>query len=59
MPWASEAQRRLFYARPELHRYIAEYNAATPKGTKLPEHVVPKRKRKKLAKVAKRRMRKR
>ena len=42
MPWASQAQRRLFYARPELHKYIAEFNAATPKGAKLPEHAQQK-----------------
>ena len=38
MPFKSQAQRRLFYARPELRKYIREFEAATPKG-KLPEHV--------------------
>jgi hypothetical protein len=41
MPFVSEAQRRKFYATPSLHKYINEYNAATPKG-KLPEHVADK-----------------
>lgn len=39
MPWKSEAQRRKFYATPSLHKYIPEFNAATPKGKKLPYHV--------------------
>ena len=43
MPFVSEAQRRKFYATPSLHKYINEYNAATPKG-KLPEHVADKSK---------------
>ncbi len=59
MPWASEAQRRKFYATPSLYRYIPEFNAATPKGAKLPERVTPKRKRRKLAKVARRRAQRR
>jgi hypothetical protein len=37
MPFRSQAQRRLFYARPELRKYIAEYEAETPKN--LPEHI--------------------
>jgi hypothetical protein len=32
MPFVSEAQRRKFHADPRLHKYIAEYDAATPKG---------------------------
>jgi hypothetical protein len=39
VPWASEAQRRKFYATPSLHKFIPEFNAATPKGRKLPDHV--------------------
>lgn len=39
MPFKSQAQRALFYARPELHKYINEFEAATPKGKKLPKHV--------------------
>lgn len=38
MPFVSEAQRRLFYARPDLHKYIPEYEAATGH-RKLPERV--------------------
>jgi hypothetical protein len=37
MPFVSEAQRRKFNADPRLHKYLAEYNASTPKG-KLPQH---------------------
>ena len=37
MPFKSEAQRRLMYAKhPDLAK---EFEAATPKGKKLPEHV--------------------
>ena len=37
MPYKSEAQRRYMYAvHPKL---AAEFEAATPKGAKLPEHV--------------------
>jgi len=43
MPFVSQAQRRLFYARPKLRKYIKEFEAATPKGAKLPEHVKHKR----------------
>ena len=39
MPFVSEAQRRKFYATPSLRKYIPEFNAATPKGKKLPQHV--------------------
>jgi len=43
MPFKSEAQRRLFWAkvhRGEIERGVAEeWEAATPKGKKLPEHV--------------------
>ena len=46
MPFASDAQRRLFYARPELHKYIAEYEAATG-AKKLPARLHHGRKRKK------------
>lgn len=42
MPFVSEAQRRKFYATPSLHKYINEFNEATPKGAKLPEHVADK-----------------
>ena len=41
----SKAQRRKFYADPKLHRFINEFEAATPKNKKLPEHV-PKKKKK-------------
>jgi hypothetical protein len=44
MPFRSQAQRRLFYARPELHKYIAEFERATPKG-KLPQHVAKHKRR--------------
>jgi hypothetical protein len=44
MPWASAAQRKYFFANPRLHKYIAEYEAATPKGAKLPDHVPSKKK---------------
>jgi len=43
MPFVSQAQRRLFYARPELRKYIKEFEAATPKEKKLPEHVQKQR----------------
>jgi len=45
MPWASQAQRRKFYATPSLRKYIPEFNAATPKGAKLPERVPQRRHR--------------
>ncbi len=38
MPFVSSAQRRKFYATPALHKYIPEFEAATPKGKKLPKH---------------------
>ena len=38
MPFRSEAQRRKFYSDPKLRKYVAEFEAATPKG-KLPERV--------------------
>jgi hypothetical protein len=38
LPFVSKAQRRKFYADERLHKYIAEYEAATPKGP-LPERV--------------------
>ena len=37
MPWESLAQMRKFYATPSLHKYIAEYKAATPDISALPE----------------------
>ena len=44
MPFKSQAQRRKLYAtNPALAR---EFEAATPKGKKLPEHVKKKRKKK-------------
>lgn len=43
MPFVSEAQRRKFYSTPDLHKYINEYNSATPKGKKLPNHVADKK----------------
>ena len=39
MPFVSEAQRRKFYATPSLHKYIPEFEAATPKSARLPERV--------------------
>lgn len=45
MPWASKAQMRLFYARPDLRKYIPEYEAATPNPRALPERVHKKRTR--------------
>lgn len=47
MPWASQAQRKKFYATPSLHKYIPEFNAATPEGKKLPKRIKPKKKKKK------------
>lgn len=42
MPFKSKAQRRLMYAKhPELAK---EFESATPKGKKLPEHVKTKTK---------------
>lgn len=41
MPFVSQAQRAKFYATPSLRKYIPEYEAATPKGAKLPKHVKP------------------
>lgn len=43
MPFVSEAQRRLFYATPSLRRYIKDFEAATPRGRRLPEHVKAKK----------------
>lgn len=43
MPFASKAQRGYLYAKHP--KVAAEFEAATPKGAKLPEHVKPKRKR--------------
>lgn len=37
MPFRSQAQRRLFYARPDLRKYVAEFERDTP--AKLPERV--------------------
>lgn len=37
-PFASQAQRRLFYARPDLHQYIAERDKVTPKGIPMRKH---------------------
>lgn len=45
MPFKSQAQRAKFYADPKLKKYAAEFEAATPKGKKLPEHVKPKKKK--------------
>jgi hypothetical protein len=40
MPFKSQAQRKFMYSQePELAK---EFEAATPKGKKLPEHVKPK-----------------
>jgi hypothetical protein len=39
MAFVSQAQRAYFHAHPELHRYIPEFEAATPKGKRLPQHV--------------------
>lgn len=39
MPFASEAQRRKFYATPSLHKFIPEFEASTPAGAKLPMRV--------------------
>jgi hypothetical protein len=43
MPFRSQAQRRKFYADPKLRRLAAEFEAATPKGKKLPKRVSKKR----------------
>lgn len=46
MPWKSEAQRKALHAkaaRGEIDpKIVAEFDAATPKGAKLPEHVKPR-----------------
>jgi len=47
MPFKSQAQRRKFYATPELQKYIPEFEAATPKGKKLPKHASKKAGRRK------------
>lgn len=39
MPFVSQAQRAKFYSDPKLRKYAAEYEAATPKGAHLPDHV--------------------
>jgi hypothetical protein len=39
MPFVSQAQRAKFYADPKLRKYVADFEAATPKGAKLPKHV--------------------
>lgn len=45
MPFKSKAQRRYFYAKdPEVAK---EFEKETPKGKKLPEHVKPKKGKKK------------
>ena len=46
MPFASKAQQRLFFARPELRKYASEWAAATD-FQHLPEHVRHKKKKKK------------
>lgn len=47
MPFKSQAQRGFMYANhPEIAK---EFEAATPKGKKLPEHVAGKKKKKKKA----------
>ena len=38
----SQSQRRKFHADPKLRKYVPEFEAATPKGAKLPERVKPK-----------------
>lgn len=43
MPFKSLAQRRLFYARKDLKRFIPEFEAATPKGKRLPERIKKKK----------------
>ena len=37
MPWKSKAQRRLFYTRKDLQKYIPEFEKGTKKH--LPEHI--------------------
>lgn len=44
MPFVSQAQRKKFHADPKLRKYAQEFEAATPKGKKLPEHVAHKKK---------------
>lgn len=46
MPFKSKAQRAKFYADPKLRKFAPEFEAATPKGKRLPERVTPKSKRK-------------
>jgi len=36
MPFVSQSQRAYFYANPKMHKYIPEWESATPKGVKLP-----------------------
>ena len=43
MPFKSQAQRAYLYA--NNPRVAKEFEAATPKGAKLPEHVKPKKKK--------------
>lgn len=43
MPFKSQAQRAKFYATPKLRKYIPEFEAATPKGKKLPKRVKKKK----------------
>ncbi len=51
MPFVSKAQRKYMYAKhPELAK---EFEAATPKGKKLPQHVKPKGKATKKSKAKK------
>lgn len=44
MPFRSEAQRRLFYGRKDLRRYIPEFEAATGK-KKLPKKIKKSKKK--------------
>jgi hypothetical protein len=46
VPFKSQSQRNHFYATPKLHKFIDEFEAATPKGTTLPVRVGKKRKKK-------------
>ena len=45
MPFKSQKQRSKFYATPSLRKYIPEFEAATPKGKKLPKRVKKSKKK--------------
>lgn len=45
MPFKSQKQRAKFYATPSLRKYIPEFEAATPKGKKLPKRVKKSKKK--------------